>query len=202
MFTGFFVVYMISLCLAQGFSSSCGTCRRNCQFSRRNHVFGPLAEIPKKSLIPRDEFARLMVPTAHITDLGFCDQVYTMSPCPLHRDCIHCENLVCVKGDEAGLLKVMHTNSAMLQITPGVQGLPCLLTPNARQALHSSITFNRTRDEEKTRRLRQHLEDARELLIDAIELRMFNRYTRQSRFKHERIRHTFQLRKTNCRRKA
>jgi|GEM_PF-3431798 len=26
-------------------------------------------------------------------------------------------------------LKVMHTNSEMLQITPGVQGLPCLLTP-------------------------------------------------------------------------
>gem|GEM_PF-6670751 len=25
-------------------------------------------------------------------------------------------------------LKVMHTNSEMLQITPGVQGLPCLLT--------------------------------------------------------------------------
>jgi uncharacterized protein YjcR len=34
-----------------------------------------------------------------------------------------------------------------------------------------------------------------ELLIDAIELRMFNRYTRQSLFKHERIRHAFELRK-------
>ena len=31
-----------------------------------------------------------------------------------------------------------------------------------------------------------------ELLIDAIELRMFNRYTRQSLFKHERIRHAFE----------
>ena len=83
-------------------------------------MFGPLAEIPKKTLIPRDEFARLMVPTAHITDLGFCVHDFTMSPCQLHRDCIHCENLVCVKGDE-----------------------------------------------EKTRRLRQHLEDARELLRKA-----------------------------------
>ena len=41
-------------------------------------------------------------------------------------------------------LKVMHTNSAMLEITPGVQGLPCLHNPIARQALHSRITFNRT----------------------------------------------------------
>jgi uncharacterized protein (UPF0335 family) len=34
-----------------------------------------------------------------------------------------------------------------------------------------------------------------ELLIDAIELRMFNRYTRQALYKHERIRHAFELKK-------
>ena len=34
-----------------------------------------------------------------------------------------------------------------------------------------------------------------ELLIDAIELRMFNRYSRQALYKHERIRHAFELRK-------
>ncbi|MBU0595046.1 MAG: integrase [Gammaproteobacteria bacterium] len=65
-----------------------------------NQMFGPLAELPKKVLIPRDEFARLKVPTAHTTDLGFCIHDYTMSPCQLHMDCIHCEDLVCVKGDE------------------------------------------------------------------------------------------------------
>lgn len=65
-----------------------------------SQMFGPLAEIPKRVLIPRDEFARLRIPTAHTTDLGFCIHDYTMSPCQLHRDCIHCEDLVCVKGDE------------------------------------------------------------------------------------------------------
>lgn len=35
-----------------------------------------------------------------------------------------------------------------------------------------------------------------ELLIDAIELRMYNRYTRQTLHKHERIRNAFELRKT------
>jgi hypothetical protein len=65
-----------------------------------SQMFGPLAEIPKKVLIPRDEFARLKVPTAHTTDLGFCIHDYTMSPCQLHMDCIHCEDMVCVKGDE------------------------------------------------------------------------------------------------------
>jgi hypothetical protein len=43
---------------------------------------------------------RLKVPTAHTTDLGFCIHDYTMSPCQLHMDCIHCEDMVCVKGDE------------------------------------------------------------------------------------------------------
>ncbi len=65
-----------------------------------SQMFGPLAEQSKKTLIPRDEFARLIVPTAHTTDLGFCIHDYTMSPCQLHRDCIHCPDLVCVKGDE------------------------------------------------------------------------------------------------------
>ncbi|WP_232683451.1 hypothetical protein [Pseudomonas aeruginosa] len=38
-----------------------------------------------------------------------------------------------------------------------------------------------------------------DLLIDAIEIRMFNRYTRQALSKHERIRHAFELRKLDIR---
>jgi len=64
-----------------------------------DQMFGPLAELPKKVLIRRDEFARLVVPTAHTTDLGYCVHDYTASPCQLHMDCIHCRDLVCVKGD-------------------------------------------------------------------------------------------------------
>lgn len=64
-----------------------------------DQMFGPLAELPKKVLIRRDEFARLVVPTAHTTDLGYCVHDYSASPCQLHMDCIHCQELVCVKGD-------------------------------------------------------------------------------------------------------
>lgn len=63
-------------------------------------LFGPLAELAKKTLIPRDEFARLVVPTAHTTEFGYCIHDYTMSPCQQHRDCIHCTDMICVKGDE------------------------------------------------------------------------------------------------------
>lgn len=65
-----------------------------------SQMFGPLAELPKRALMSRDEFARLKVPTAHTTDLGFCIHDYTMSPCQLHAECIRCEELVCVKGDD------------------------------------------------------------------------------------------------------
>lgn len=50
-------------------------------------------------MIRRDEFARLVIPTAHTTDFGYCVHDYTASPCQLHLDCIHCDDLVCVKGD-------------------------------------------------------------------------------------------------------
>jgi hypothetical protein len=69
-------------------------------------MFGPLAELSKKTLIPRDEFARLVVPTAHTTELGYCIHDYTMSPCQTHLDCINCTDLICIKGDPEKELKL------------------------------------------------------------------------------------------------
>lgn len=62
-------------------------------------VVGPLATVPQKYLIRRDEFSRLMIPTAHTTDIGYCIHDYTMSPCLVHRDCINCQEHICIKGD-------------------------------------------------------------------------------------------------------
>lgn len=64
-----------------------------------NMFFGPLAELSKKTLIPRDEFCQLVIPTAHTTEFGYCIHDYTMSNCQIHMDCINCGELVCVKGD-------------------------------------------------------------------------------------------------------
>lgn len=62
-------------------------------------MIGPLADAPSNLPITRDQFAQLRMPTGHITELGVCVHDYTMSPCSRHRDCIQCEDLVCVKGD-------------------------------------------------------------------------------------------------------
>lgn len=67
---------------------------------------GPLTASVKMALIPRDEFARLKIPTAHTTEVGFCVHDFTMSPCQLHRDCMSCEELVCVKGDVARTARI------------------------------------------------------------------------------------------------
>lgn len=71
-----------------------------------NIMFGPLTELSKKTLIPRDDFARLVVPTAHTTELGYCIHDYTMSPCQTHLDCINCTDLICIKGDFEKELKL------------------------------------------------------------------------------------------------
>lgn len=61
--------------------------------------YGPLAQLPPRLPISRDEFASLVAPTAHVTSIGYCLHDYSMSPCELSRDCINCRELVCVKGD-------------------------------------------------------------------------------------------------------
>lgn len=52
-----------------------------------------------KMPVTRQEFDRLTVPTAHVTELGFCVHDYVMSPCQRFRDCINCTEHVCIKGD-------------------------------------------------------------------------------------------------------
>ncbi|MFA7170914.1 MAG: integrase [Candidatus Paceibacterota bacterium] len=64
-----------------------------------NTMFGPLAKLPEKTLIPRDEFARLRIPTAHTTEFGYCVHDYTMIPCQVHLDCLNCTEHFCIKGD-------------------------------------------------------------------------------------------------------
>lgn len=63
----------------------------------------PLEEIAEQitAKIPmtRQEFNTLAIPTAHITEYGFCVHDFTMSPCQRFRDCLNCTEQVCVKGD-------------------------------------------------------------------------------------------------------
>lgn len=56
-------------------------------------------EIAKKLPISREEFELLVIPTAHVTEYGYCVHDYVMSPCQRYRDCLNCSEQVCIKGD-------------------------------------------------------------------------------------------------------
>ena len=61
---------------------------------------GPIARLHEVALIPRDEFARLRVATAHTTEFGYCVHDFSMLPCQSFQDCINCNEHTCIKGDE------------------------------------------------------------------------------------------------------
>lgn len=68
-----------------------------------NAMKGPLSnieDIKKKVVISRDEFARLKVRTAHVTEVGVCIHDFTMTPCEHHRNCMGCIEHLCMKGDK------------------------------------------------------------------------------------------------------
>jgi hypothetical protein len=52
-----------------------------------------------KAILSREEFAKLKVPTAHTTEFGFCIHDFSMLPCQIFRDCLNCDEQVCLKGD-------------------------------------------------------------------------------------------------------
>ena len=50
--------------------------------------------------VSRDAYSKLCIPSAHVTDIGYCKRDFTMQPCPHLAQCIMCEDLMCIKGIE------------------------------------------------------------------------------------------------------
>ncbi len=66
----------------------------------QSKMFGPLGHTPSVPSIKRDEFANLKVMNAHTTEFGYCTHDYASTPCQKYLDCLNCNELVCIKGDE------------------------------------------------------------------------------------------------------
>lgn len=93
----------------------------------------PLQEISEQisARIPmtRQEFNTLSMPTAHVTEYGFCVHDFVMSPCQRFRDCLNCSEQVCIKGDHrVERIRVRHSQVKVLadraerEISEGVAG--------------------------------------------------------------------------------
>ncbi|WP_165720910.1 integrase [Bordetella trematum] len=59
----------------------------------------PVADIPR-NLVARSEFKGLGLTAAHTTEYGWCVHNFASEPCQMHRDCINCQEQVCVKGED------------------------------------------------------------------------------------------------------
>ncbi len=60
---------------------------------------GDLVIQAPRRLVARSQYSGLGATAAHTTDYGFCLHDFAGEPCQMHRDCIHCEEQECVKGD-------------------------------------------------------------------------------------------------------
>jgi hypothetical protein len=91
---------------------------------------GPLAEVPKKLPVSREEYAAMAVPTAHTTLYGFCIHDFAASPCEMFRNCLDCREHVCIKGlsdrteriERSLALASSHLEQAQAAVADGVYG--------------------------------------------------------------------------------
>jgi len=72
---------------------------------KKSDIFGGDLNVKKIRIIARRDGAtgNLKAKSAHITDYGMCTHEYSASPCQIHYDCLNCNELECVKGDNIKL---------------------------------------------------------------------------------------------------
>lgn len=79
---------------------------------------GTLAPLEARQIVLRSEFKSLGLATAHTTEFGWCTHNFASEPCQRHRDCINCEEQVCVKGEshkEANLRRLKDETEYLLE---------------------------------------------------------------------------------------
>jgi len=94
-------------------------------FSKPDQTYGPISKLGQSNLIKRDDLFKLVVETAHTTDVGYCLHNFVASPCQLHLDCINCQEMVCIKGDkkaEENLRARLEESNTLLESAKAAMG--------------------------------------------------------------------------------
>jgi hypothetical protein len=75
-----------------------------------NDGAGPLFEATRStgpnSPISREDFLKVQIGSAHVTDFGACVHDYSLLPCQHHGDCLGCAENIFVKGDTQHVEKI------------------------------------------------------------------------------------------------
>ena len=82
---------------------------RNVSVTAGTDVFGGDLNSKKIRVLARrdDVSGVLRTKTAHISDYGMCTHDYASSPCQIYMDCLNCNELSCVKGDNVKLANLI-----------------------------------------------------------------------------------------------
>lgn len=97
--------------------------------------------------ISRDEFLGLQIPAVHMTELGYCVHDWTLLPCPLHRDCVHCMEHWFIKGDRKRMERIRSClKEAEEQLAMAEDAFACGYAGSDRWSEHQRATVHRLRN--------------------------------------------------------
>lgn len=68
--------------------------------------FGPQGVVSPHPPITTQEINLMERGPIHITEFGICVHDYTMSPCEKFRDCLNCQEQICIKGEDERLQRI------------------------------------------------------------------------------------------------
>jgi len=68
-------------------------------FQEQMQLCKPLTGHEERTPIRRTDLRLAPGVAVHTTPFGYCIHDFTMLPCQLHRDCLNCDEQVCIKGD-------------------------------------------------------------------------------------------------------
>lgn len=106
-----------------------------------------LVEFVVREPISRGEFDVLKIKTGHVTDYGVCIHDYAMAPCQKHRDCINCDEQICVKGDVASNARIRRALELTEQLhKKAVEALGDNWNGAGRWEAHHHLSLTRLRE--------------------------------------------------------
>lgn len=93
-------------------------------------LFGPSGHVNKHLPVTIQEFNLLEKGAVHITEYGVCVHDFIMSPCDKARDCLNCNEQVCIKGEDEKLERIvsrfdeikLHFDKAQEAMNQGIAG--------------------------------------------------------------------------------
>ncbi|CAI8848828.1 integrase [Pseudomonas sp. IT-P176] len=113
-------------------------------FPALSALSGPLEKIAAHAPVTLADLGAIGDVMAHVTELGFCVHDYSMLPCQKHRDCLNCNEHVCVKGDDQKLARlILQRDAIALQLAQAQQALGEGYYGADRWTVHQQTTLER-----------------------------------------------------------